>query len=607
MSTRGLKILLLGGTTEGRRAAEALDAAGNPVLYSTRGDAATPAGAHLTHIRGVLDVHSMVGLLRDSDVGLIVDAAHPFASRLHATVAEAAARTGLPAVRYERRFPPLPDGAECFDDFGQLAEALAAMPRMRVLFLTGVNTIGQLRPAWSVHDSYFRILPRDESRVRARQCGFPSDHILYYGDESGHELIRRIAPDVVVTKESGDSGGFDEKVMAAAEYGVRLMVVRRPAMPDGYAATVNGPHGLRRAVERLLPGFYPLVSGLTTGTCATAAALAAARRLLGDDVRTVAVRLPEGEDIDVGIEATRLITADVAEADVIKHAGDDPDVTDGCRITVRVERGGKPGLIAIGGGDGVGRVTLPGLGLEVGAPAINPGPQAMIRANLARYVGQVGLAVTVSVEGGSAIAARTFNPKVGVEGGISIIGTSGIVLPFSHEAFVESLCREVSVARAMGVERLVLNSGAHSRSALAAMYPALPPQAFVHYGNAIGDALRAAQDADMPAVTLGIMIGKAAKLAEGHLDTHSHNVTLNLDFIAEQAHQAGCSEASVRALARIRLAREIPAALGADFPAFAQTVTSLCLRVCADIYRGPLTIALLSPDGTPHCVLPQLR
>ena len=155
-------------------------------------------------------------------------------------------------------------------------------------------------------------------------------------------------------------------------------------------------------------------------------------------------------------------------------------------------------------GEGVGRVTLPGLGLEVGGPAINKTPRKMIIDELTALSSK-GLDVTISVPGGEEIAKKTFNQKLGVVGGISIIGTSGIVSPFSSQAFIDAIHKEVEVAVAIGTPRLVINSGAKSERIVKKLYPELPPQAFVHYGNCIGDTLKIADELNISAVTLGIM------------------------------------------------------------------------------------------------------
>jgi cobalt-precorrin-5B (C1)-methyltransferase len=276
-----------------------------------------------------------------------------------------------------------------------------------------------------------------------------------------------------------------------------------------------------------------------------------------------------------------------AEATVVKDAGDDPDVTNGCEITARVQPG-ESGEVRFLQGEGVGRVTLPGLGIEVGEPAINPAPRRMIRENIAAAgLGSSGLDVTISVKDGAMLAAKTFNPKLGIEGGISIIGTTGIVSPFSDEAFAEAIEREIAVAWAVGCRELVINSGAKSEAAMRGRFPSLPPQAFVHYGNAIGHTLRAAARAGFTRVTMGVMIGKAVKLAEGHLDTHSKNVTMNRDFLARLAVEAGCGPDAVGVIEKMTLARELWTGLGpADRERFMTALVAACQSHCSPILPG---------------------
>ena len=160
-----------------------------------------------------------------------------------------------------------------------------------------------------------------------------------------------------------------------------------------------------------------------------------------------------------------------------------------------------------------------------------------------------GVAVRISVPGGSELARKTFNPKLGIIGGISIIGTSGIVRPFSSEAFVNSIRKEIQVARALGCTDIVINSGAKSENYLRTRFPDLPPQAFIHYGNYIGETLRLAEEEGITRVTMGIMIGKAVKLAEGHLDTHSRNVVMNRDFITALATESHCPPENIAKVA----------------------------------------------------------
>ncbi len=233
--------------------------------------------------------------------------------------------------------------------------------------------------------------------------------------------------------------------------------------------------------------WYPLHSGLTTGTCATAAAVAAATALLRKEKPDVVpVVLPDGETILVAVSYGDGV------AYVIKPGGDDPDVTNGLEVRATVSRleGGNPQEVVIRGGVGVGTFTLPGFDYPPGEPAINKSPRRMIRENLAAF--DTSLQVVVAVPEGVEIARRTFNPRLGIVGGISIIGVSGIVMPFSEDAFIESIRKCLQVAKASGAPGVVINSGAKSERFIRSRYPDLPQQAFVEYGNYIGETLKMA-------------------------------------------------------------------------------------------------------------------
>ena len=338
-------------------------------------------------------------------------------------------------------------------------------------------------------------------------------------------------------------------------------------------------------MERLLPEFYPLHSGLTTGTCATAAAIAATIRLVkGEMPEEVPVLLPDGETIMVAVGYGE----DYAYC--IKEAGDDPDVTNGIEVRASV----KPSdIFEIMGGEGVGHFTLPGFDYPPGEAAINKAPREMIRKNLEPF--GVPLTVTISVPQGSEIARRTFNPRLGIEGGISIIGVSGIVKPFSEEAFIDSIRKCMEVAKASGSERVIINSGGKSERFVKALYPELPRQAFVEYGNYIGETLKIAYELNIPKVTLGMMLGKAVKLAAGHLDTHSRKTTMDKDFIEQMLQESSITiDISDITLAR-ELWEKIPSNL---LNVFAQTVIRHCAEHCLPLLpNGELTILLIDDNG----------
>jgi len=205
------------------------------------------------------------------------------------------------------------------------------------------------------------------------------------------------------------------------------------------------------------------------------------------------------------------------------------------------------------------------------------------------------LKITITVPQGEEIARRTFNPRLGIEGGISIIGVSGIVKPFSEEAFIDSIRKCMEVAKASGTERVVINSGAKSERFVRALYPDLPRQAFVEYGNYIGATLTIAAQLGIRRVTLGVMIGKAVKLAAGHLDTHSRRTVMDKDFIASMLAEAHCTVD----LSSITLARELWERIPADRLAdVAAVIIAHCYRHCHPLLpEGELTILLISDEG----------
>ena len=580
-------ILVFGGTTEGRKAAETLEESGSTYFYSTKTGEQDIVLHHGVRIDGALTAEDMQAFCREQSVRLIVDAAHPFAERLHLTIAQVSLDLQIPIVRYERIYPPRNPDITWINDYSDLDYILPSLSREgqgvgRLLATTGVQSIFKLKHLEELGIKFiYRILNRESSIVLAHQQGATDDQLCYYEDGG------MPSADAILMKESGISGGFVEKVAEARAKGMRIIVIKRPEgfMKNGTWFTVNGPYGLRRIVEKLLPEFFPLHSGLTTGTCATAAAIADTIRLIkGETPAEVPVLLPDGETILVPVGYTD------GYAYCIKEAGDDPDVTDGIEVRAKVE---PANCFEILGGEGVGRFTLPGFDYPPGEAAINKGPREMMRQNIKENV-----RLTISVAGGDEIAKRTFNPRLGIEGGISIIGVSGIVKPFSEEAFIDSIRKCMTVAKASGTDSVVINSGAKSERFLKALYPNLPQQAFVQYGNYIGETLKMADELHIPNITLGVMLGKAVKLAEGQLDTHSRKSTMNIGFIQKILNEAHIEIS----LENITLARELWEKIPRDqLPTFCNVVIRHCETYCKPLLpNGHLTILLISDDGTIH-------
>lgn len=568
-------------------AARVLDEAGTGYFYSTHGDGQEIDLVHGTRLAGALQVEDMAAICREHDIRLLVDAAHPFAEQLHRNVLALAERMQMPIIRYDRIYPKRDPKLVWCRDYADARVQLEKHGITRLLALTGVNTIARLSDYWHRHECWFRILNRTTSLQAAQKAGFPIDHLVYYEHDDTARLLEQLQPQAIITKESGRSGGFEQKIEAALQADVQVFVIERPQYPPYVASDVtiilvNGPHSLRRAVERLLPEFFSLHSGLTTGTCATAAAIAATHRLVtGEKPGTVPVVLPDGETIDVAV------TYGEDYASVTKDAGDDPDVTDGLEIRAHVERNKA---FEICGGEGVGRFTLPGFDYPPGEAAINRTPRQMMRDNIHEAV-----RITITVPQGREVAQRTFNPRLGIVGGISIIGESGIVKPYSEEAFIQSIGKCMQVAQASGTQRVVINSGAKSENYLKALYPDLPKQAFVQYGNYVGETLRFATELGITQVTLGVMLGKAVKLAAGNLDTHSRVATMDKEFMAQMLTEADCNID----LSDITLARELWDKIPTDrLQAFAHVVIGHCMEHCAPLLpHGDLSILLLDNEG----------
>ena len=570
-------ILVFGGTTEGRKAVEVLEEGGSPYFYSTKTGEQDITLHHGQRIDGALDEEAMRAFCQAQHIRLIVDAAHPFASQLHQTIAQVSEALNIPAIRYERIYPERDPEITWIDDYSQIPRDIHSL-----LATTGVQSISKLKPLEAEGIRiYYRILQRESSISLALKQGASPEQLCYYEDPQAIP----VEAETILLKESGLSGGFPEKVEAAKSRGMRIIALKRPETL-AFFTIVNGPYGLRRMVEKLLPEFYPLHSGLTTGTCATAAAVAAALRLLKKEKpEEVPVLLPDGETIYVPVSYSE------EYASVFKDAGDDPDVTNGLEIRASV----KPSeTFEILGDEGVGRFTLPGFDYPPGEAAINKAPREMIRQNLESY--GVPLQVTISVPKGAEIARRTFNPRLGIEGGISIIGVSGIVKPFSEEAFIESIRKCMTVAKASGSERVVINSGGKSERFVRALYPTLPQQAFVEYGNYIGETLKIAHELNIKKVTLGVMLGKAVKLAQGHLDTHSRKATMDKDFIYTMLREAGIETD----ISDITLARELWEKIPKEkTQEFVRVVINHCQTFCKPLLpEGTLTTLLIDDEGT---------
>lgn len=583
-------VLVFGGATEGRVAVDVCEQGAGTYYYSTQGVGQVVALHRGIRLTGAMTKDDMVRFCAEHHIRCIVDAAHPFAEGLHKAVAE----VGLPVVRVDMRSRTDEEGVIWCEDFTDAVNKLLSKRPKRLLALTGANSVARLAEYWQGGgDTVFRIMRREESIRMATSAGLPVDKLIFYNDEHALpsledevKMMEHIGCDAVITKQSGDMGGFATKVAAARKLGIEVYAVRPPALPEEWTV-VTGKHTLRRALEHLVPSFFPLHTGLTTGVCATAAAKAALMSLISPaeqfSLSSVSVCLPGGEEVTVPVTIR-----EKGVAAVVKDVSSDPDVTRGCCIVARVATkapSSSSSVVRFLQGKGVGRVTLPGLGIAVGEPAINSAPRHMMEKEMHALTNN-DVDITIEVEDGEELAKHTFNPRVGVVGGISIIGTTGIVRPMSHEAAVESIGRELAVAAAMGLKEVGMAVGSVGEKFLKEREPQLRT---VICGNYIGETLRRAHQAGFRRVVICLGIGKAVKLAEGNMDVHSHKVVMNKSFVKQIALQTAGSQAA-RKVEQVVMARELWKVMP---DAFFEKIKTLCVEHCRKMFpEGELEVVL---------------
>jgi cobalt-precorrin-5B (C1)-methyltransferase len=282
--------------------------------------------------------------------------------------------------------------------------------------------------------------------------------------------------------------------------------------------------------------------GWTTGACATAATTAAYTALLtGEFPDPVQIDLPNDRHPAFAL-ARELLEDGAASAGIVKDAGDDPDVTHGALVSARVTPGDRGTGVVFRAGAGVGTVTKPGLPLPVGEPAINPMPRQFMREHVAavaaRHGGTGDVVVEVSVDNGEELARKTWNPRLGILGGLSILGTTGVVVPYSCSSWIDSIRRGIDVARAAGREHVAGCTGSTSERVVTELY-GLPEDALLDMGDFAGAVLKYLRRHPVPRLTIAGGIGKLAKLADGHLDLHSARSQVSPEALAALARDAG--------------------------------------------------------------------
>lgn len=329
--------------------------------------------------------------------------------------------------------------------------------------------------------------------------------------------------------------------------------------------------------------------GYTTGACATACVKGALLGLIQQkSYSKVSVFLPIGEYATFYLKDHQ-ITRQYSSCTTVKDAGDDPDVTHLAQITAVVSFN-TSGEILFNRGQGVGLVTLPGLEIQVGQPAINPIPRKMmcnvVRKILSEYcLGHYGVTIEISVKDGEKLAKKTLNSRLGIIGGISILGTSGIVTPFSAASYVASIQQGIDVAVANQVSELFINSGARSEKMMQSLFCDIQPVACIHYGNWIKETFqKIAQTPQVKIVYMGIMLGKATKLAKGNLNTHSGKTTWDKQFIASLAIESGYSKEIAMSILDLNMAGRLREIFNfAPQERFYQLLLKYCYANCIKI------------------------
>lgn len=343
--------------------------------------------------------------------------------------------------------------------------------------------------------------------------------------------------------------------------------------------------------------------GWTTGTCAAAAVRAAAEALFsGAFPDPVAVRLPNGARPSFAL-ALAENGQDWARAGIIKDAGDDPDVTHGALIVATVSPGKSNCGVVFRAGSGVGTVTRTGLAIPPGEPAINPVPRAMIREAIdeaaARFGRTSDIVVEISVPGGEKLAEKTLNGRLGIVGGLSILGTTGIVVPYSCAAWIDTIRRGIDVARAAGQQHIAGATGAVSEAAVARLHD-LPEIALIEMGDFVGGMLKYLRTHPVPRVTIAGGFAKLSKLAEGRLDLHSKRGLVDLSLIAMWLRELGANHATLAAAAEAGTAQAILLLSDkAGIPLAAHVAEKARARAYECLARGDvaLDVVVVARDG----------
>ena len=303
-----------------------------------------------------------------------------------------------------------------------------------------------------------------------------------------------------------------------------------------------------------------LRTGFTTGSCATASSKACVLSIINQKkIEQIDIILPKRSRLDIQINSCEF-TTNSAKCSVIKDGGDDPDVTHGAEIFVDVELTDNIGKIEIDGGEGVGRVTKPGLGLEIGSAAINPTPKKMILENVTEISKEIleknGIMIKVSVPKGKELGPKTDNPRLGIMGGISILGTSGIVIPYSTASFAAAIRQQIAVVSSMNDDNVVLTTGGRSEDFARAIIE-LPDHSFIQMGDFSGYTIKQCAKQGLKKAYVAGFIGKLAKMAAGVKQTHVKGGKVDMKFLSELAKRCDAKSDTISKILGANTARNV--------------------------------------------------
>ncbi len=337
-----------------------------------------------------------------------------------------------------------------------------------------------------------------------------------------------------------------------------------------------------------------LRQGFTTGTAAAAAVKAALVYLLTKQIPgSVNINLLNGQMLEIPVDSVSPHSG-LVRAVVVKDAGDDPDITHRARIGAGVGLTDEPGTVQIIGGKGVGMVTKPGLEVPPGEPAINPGPRKMIRESalqvLNQYHSNAGVSAEIFVENGEKLAEKTLNRRLGIVGGLSILGTTGLVNPLSHEAYIATIRAAMSVARACGCDHVVLTTGRRSERFSQEFFVDLynlHPEAFIQIGDFFGMSMKSLAENQIPHATLAVFFGKALKMAQGVVHTHAAKSELTMEWLSEVVREETGDKTLVRQVSNANTARHAFGMVWPGYPDVVERVGRAMIRSAERLCPAP--------------------